>query len=73
MITEMSSSRTLADSLLGGGELHLGGSTLVSEELRVHSLERCVPLSLGLVDSVLMGLLVLVVSGMVLRLCHLAP
>jgi len=61
----------LSDSLLLGGDLHLGGSALVAEELGVHTLERSVSLTLGLSDAVAVSFLVLVVCRVVLRLCHL--
>ena len=39
-------------SLLAGGDLHLGGSALVAEELGVHALGVDVSLTLGLLDAV---------------------
>ena len=48
----------------------LDGSTSVSEELGVDSLERSVSLSLGLLDTVSVSLSVLIVVCMVLTLCH---
>lgn len=43
---------------------------MVSSELGVHVLQRSVSVSLRLLDTVLVGLLVLVVVGVVLRLSH---
>lgn len=67
-------SQQLTYSLLGlGGDSSAGaldGASSVTEELGVDSEERVVSLSLGLLDAVLVGLSVLVVRGMVLRLCH---
>jgi hypothetical protein len=48
----------------------LGGAALVAEELRVHALGAGVALLGDTLDAVLVLLLGLVVSGMVLRLCH---
>ena len=39
-------------SLLAGGDLHLGSSALVAEELRVHAFGAAVSLTLGLLDAV---------------------
>ena len=50
------------------GALH--GTSAVAEELGVDALEGSVPLALGLLDAVAVGLLVLVVVRMVLRLSH---
>lgn len=55
---------------VNGGAGSLLGASLVAEELRVDSLKRSVSLSLGLVNAVSVGLLVLVMGGMILRLCH---
>lgn len=56
------------------GSQHLGGTTqsvsVVSSELGVHVSQRSVSVSLRLLDTVLVGLLVLVVVGVVLRLSH---
>jgi hypothetical protein len=58
-------------SFLGvGDESALGGAALVAEELGVHSLGADVALLGNALDSVLVLLLGLVVSGMVLRLGH---
>lgn len=43
---------------------------MVSSELGVHVSQRSVSVSLWLLDTVLVGLLVLVVVGVVLRLSH---
>ena len=48
----------------------LNGSSPVSEELGVDTLERGVSLSLGLSDSISVSFSVLVVVRMVLALCH---
>ena len=48
----------------------LGGTSAVAEELGVDALKGSVPLALGLLDAVAVGLLVLVVIRMVLRLSH---
>lgn len=56
------------------GSQHSGGTTqsvsVVSSELGVHVSQRSVSVSLRLLDTVLVGLLVLVVVGVVLRLSH---
>jgi hypothetical protein len=58
-------------SFLGvGDESALGGSALVAEELGVHALGADVALLGNALNAVLVLLLGLVVSGMVLRLCH---
>jgi hypothetical protein len=46
------------------------GSTSVSKELWIDSLQGSVPLSSGSDNAVSMSLSVLVVVGMVLALCH---
>ena len=48
----------------------LESTSSVADELGVHTEEGSVSLSLGLVDAVFVGFLVLVVSSVVLRLCH---
>lgn len=48
----------------------LNGSASVSEELGINTLERSVSLSLGLLNSVSVGLSGLIVICMVLALCH---
>ena len=64
--------RVISDSLASSSLLDhvLDGSTSVSEELRINTLEGSVSLSLGLLDSISVSLSVLVVVGMVLTLCH---
>ena len=58
-------------SLLGNrGACALLSASSVTDEFGVDAGERRVSLPLGLVDAVPVGLLVLVVSRMVLRLCH---
>lgn len=56
------------------GSQHSGGTTqsvsVVSSELGVHVSQRSVSVSLRLLDTVLVGLLVLVMVGVVLRLSH---
>ena len=58
-------------SLLAGGDLHLGGSALVTEELRVHTSGGNVSLSGRLLDAVSVLLAGLVMCGVVLRFCHI--
>lgn len=60
-------------SLLGsvGCETAFGGAALVAEELGVHALGVAVSLALWLLDTVSVLLDRLIVSGMVLRLCHI--
>jgi len=60
----------LSNSLCVGGELGLDGSSSVSKELGVNTLEGSVPLSLRFVNTIAVSLLVLVVSRMVLGLGH---
>ena len=60
-------------SLLGScslGEHHLEGSSSVSEELWIDTLEGSVSLSLGPLDTSSVGFSGLIVSSMVLRLGH---
>ena len=58
-------------SLLGNrGACALLCASGVTDEFGVDAEKRSVSLPLGLVDAVPVGLLVLVVSRMVLRLCH---
>jgi hypothetical protein len=57
----------------GGSSLlnHMfNGSTSVSKELGVYTLERSVSLSFGSLDTISVCLSVLIVVGMVLALCH---
>ena len=57
--------------LLGeGGARSLDGASGVADSLGVDAHLRDVSLSLGLLDAVPVGLLVLVVVRVVLRLCH---
>jgi hypothetical protein len=53
-----------------GDKSALGSAALVAEELGVHSLGADVALLGNAFDAVFVLLLGLVVSGMVLRLCH---
>ena len=55
---------------LFGLSASLESTSSVADELGVHTEEGSVSLSLGLVDAVFVGFLVLVVSSVVLRLCH---
>ena len=57
-------------SLLAWGNLHLGCSALVAEELGVHTLGWDVSLALGLLDTVSVLFGSLVVGCMVLWFCH---
>ena len=61
---------SLLSLLDDSGAGSLLGASLVAEELWVDTLETGVSLSLGLVDAVSVGLLVLVVRSVILRLCH---
>ena len=61
---------SLLSFLRDRGTCALLGASSVTDEFGVDAEKRCVSLPLGLVDAVLVGLLVLVVSRMVLRLCH---
>ena len=58
-------------SFLGEGETGAFQSpSSIAEELWVNALETGVSLSLGLVNAVFVSLLRLVMSRMILRLCH---
>ena len=60
----------LSNSLFCSEKVSLDGSTSVSQEFGVDSLQRAVSLSLGLVNTVAVSLPVLVVGRMVLGLSH---
>ena len=61
----------LSNSLFLVGEHSLDRSLSVSKELGINALQGGVSLSLGLVNSVAVGLLVLVVGSVVLGLSHI--
>ena len=61
---------TCSSLLVFLGQLHLGGSTLVAEELWVHTKGGSVSLALWLLDTVSVLLGGLVVGRVVLWLCH---
>ena len=72
--SSLASGRGRSSSLLSAGFLikhHLEGSSSVSEELWINTLERLISLSGWTFDTQSMSFLGLVVSGMVLRLGHL--
>ena len=70
VVSHESDSHSLGGLLLKGGLGTLHSASGVAEELRVDAHEGRVSLALRLLDTVLMGLLVLVVVSVVLRLCH---